>query len=426
MPVPLALASTVHGALYGLFPIGWIVVAAVFLYRITVESGQFEIIKDSIASITEDPPPAGTAHRLQLRRVPRRRRRLRHARRHLGGDAGRPRLRPTPRRRTLPDRQHRPRRLRCHRHADHRGGPGDRPRQRDDLPDGRPSVAAPVAVRPPSGWSISCPAWRGVREVWPAELTAGGTFAVAQWYTSNHLGPQLPDILSSLCSIGGLVILLRVWKPKQIFRFEHESATAAATPAHSRAAVVAAWSPFIVLTLLVGNWGIKPVKTLLDGRHRHGADAVRRPRDRSPGHRPGDRGDLHDELAVGHRKRHPHCRDGVGVHGADVAGHRGSSVRQDTPFAGRTAGHSGRRTRIRLYRQLVGHDHDDGDGAGEYGDALSAVLAAARMAGRVHDRLGHVGQRRVRSSADGLRRRLGVNPVLAIAGEFGRWLSRAR
>jgi lactate permease len=54
MPLALAAASTLEGALYGLFPIGWIVVAAVFLYNITVVSGQFTVIKDSIASVTED------------------------------------------------------------------------------------------------------------------------------------------------------------------------------------------------------------------------------------------------------------------------------------------------------------------------------------------------------------------------------------
>ena len=51
---PLAIAATLHGALYGLFPIGWIVVAAVFLYRVTVETGQFEVIRGSIASLTDD------------------------------------------------------------------------------------------------------------------------------------------------------------------------------------------------------------------------------------------------------------------------------------------------------------------------------------------------------------------------------------
>ena len=54
MPVKLALLSTAHGAMYGLFPICWIVIAAVFLYNITVKSGQFEIIKHFMASITSD------------------------------------------------------------------------------------------------------------------------------------------------------------------------------------------------------------------------------------------------------------------------------------------------------------------------------------------------------------------------------------
>src|SRR5688500_16780577 len=54
MPVKLALLSTANGALYGLFPICWIVITAVFLFNITVKSGQFEIIKHFMASITSD------------------------------------------------------------------------------------------------------------------------------------------------------------------------------------------------------------------------------------------------------------------------------------------------------------------------------------------------------------------------------------
>jgi lactate permease len=54
MPVKLALLSTANGALYGLFPICWIIITAVFLFNITVESGQFEIIKHFMASITSD------------------------------------------------------------------------------------------------------------------------------------------------------------------------------------------------------------------------------------------------------------------------------------------------------------------------------------------------------------------------------------
>ena len=54
MPVKLAVLSTLHGALYGLFPICWIIIGAVFLYNITVQSGQFEIIRDFMATITPD------------------------------------------------------------------------------------------------------------------------------------------------------------------------------------------------------------------------------------------------------------------------------------------------------------------------------------------------------------------------------------
>ena len=54
MPLKLAVASTVHGALYGLFPICWVIIGAVFLYNVTVKSGQFEIIKNFMASITPD------------------------------------------------------------------------------------------------------------------------------------------------------------------------------------------------------------------------------------------------------------------------------------------------------------------------------------------------------------------------------------
>ena len=54
MPAKLALLSTLHGALYGIFPICWIIIGAVFLYNVTVKSGQFEIIKNFMASITPD------------------------------------------------------------------------------------------------------------------------------------------------------------------------------------------------------------------------------------------------------------------------------------------------------------------------------------------------------------------------------------
>jgi lactate permease len=63
MPPHLAALAAMQGALYGLFPIGWIVLAAVILYQVTVRTGQFDVLKQSVASLTEDPAYAGAAQR---------------------------------------------------------------------------------------------------------------------------------------------------------------------------------------------------------------------------------------------------------------------------------------------------------------------------------------------------------------------------
>src|SRR5919197_1092054 len=55
MPIPAALATAIYGAAYGLFPICWIIVTAIFLYSLTVETGQFEIVKASVAALSDDP-----------------------------------------------------------------------------------------------------------------------------------------------------------------------------------------------------------------------------------------------------------------------------------------------------------------------------------------------------------------------------------
>jgi lactate permease len=265
MPAPLAVASTLHGALYGLFPIGWIVIAAVFLYRITVESGQFNAIRDSIASLTAD-------RRLQALLI------AFSFGAFLEGCAGFG----TP----------------VAISAAMLAGLGFEPLYAAGLcliantaPVAFGSIGTPIIVagqvtgidaaliskmvgRQLPLLSLVVPLWlvytmsgrKGVREVWPAALVAGGTFAVAQWWSSNFLGPLLPDIISSLVSILSLVLFLRVWKPANVFRFEHETGKAEAVGSRALDArtIAWAWSPFVVLTILVGNWGIKPVKAMLD------------------------------------------------------------------------------------------------------------------------------------------------------------------
>jgi lactate permease len=262
MPAPLALAATVHGALYGLFPIGWIVIAAVFLYRVTVDSGQFDVIKRSIASLTDD-------RRLQALLI------AFSFGAFLEGAAGFG----TP----------------VAISAAMLVGLGFKPLYAAGIcliantaPVAFGAIGTPIVVagqvtgiddlliaqmvgRQLPFLSVLVPCWlvfimagwKGFVEVWPAALVSGGSFALAQWWTSNYVGPLLPDILSSLVSIACLVAFLRVWKPRRIFRFEGEDDAAAGAPLAGRD-VLRAWSPFIVLTALVGSWGIKPVKALLD------------------------------------------------------------------------------------------------------------------------------------------------------------------
>src|SRR5690606_31041664 len=108
----------------------------------------------------------------------------------------------------------------------------------------------------------------GVRkaiDVLPAILVSGGAFAGLQWLTSNFLGPTLPDIISGIGSIVALIVFLKFWKPKQIWRFKDESMPVERTAiSYSAAQVFRAWSPFILLTVMMLGWGIEPIKDVLD------------------------------------------------------------------------------------------------------------------------------------------------------------------
>ena len=106
--------------------------------------------------------------------------------------------------------------------------------------------------------------WRGLKDVWPAALVSGGTFAVVQFLTSNLLGPMLPDILSSTASIVALVLLLRRWHPARSFRFAHEPPAAPRPSPPAARDAIRAWTPFVLLTLLVSDWGVRSVQAVMD------------------------------------------------------------------------------------------------------------------------------------------------------------------
>ncbi|MFZ5642810.1 MAG: L-lactate permease [Bacillota bacterium] len=263
MPAQYAIMSTLYGAMFGLFPIGWIVVTVVFLYNLTVKTGQFEIIKDSIASITED-------RRLQALLI------AFSFGAFLEGAAGFG----TPVAIT----------------GAMLVGLGFNPLYAAGIcliantaPVAWGAIGIPIitagAITGLDAMSISqmtgrqlpllslfvpfwlifiMSGWKGAKEVMPAILVSGGSFAVMQWFSSNYLSPMLPDIMSSLTSMICLVLFLRVWKPQNTWRFADEPPVTMTIKQHSSGAILKAWSPFIILTMLIGDWGLRPVKALLD------------------------------------------------------------------------------------------------------------------------------------------------------------------
>jgi lactate permease len=264
MPVKLSLLSTLHGALYGFFPICWIIIGAVFLYNVTVKSGQFEIIKSFMTSITSD-------RRLQALLI------AFSFGSFLEGAAG-------------------------------MGAPvaitaamlvgmGFNPLYAAGIcliantaPVAFGSVGVPITIAsqisgiPEMGISqmvgrtlpiiaifipfylvILMAGFKRSLEVLPAMLISGLVFAVVQWGVSNYLGPMLPSLLAGLTSIVCLIVFLRFWKPKAIWRFSDEpNVSKDDQPKYTAGQIVRAWSPFLIMTVLIVLWGLQPVKTALN------------------------------------------------------------------------------------------------------------------------------------------------------------------
>lgn len=285
MPAERAFASAAYGFAYGLWPIAWIIVTAVFLYKIVVKSGQFDVIRSSIVALTDD-------QRLQMLLIGF------SFGAFLEGAAG-------------------------------FGAPvaitaallvglGFNPLYAaglcliaDTAPVafgalGIPVIVAgqvsgldPMAVGAMAGrqlpfLSFFLPFWlvfvmdgvKGVRETWPAALVAGGSFALVQFFTSNYIGPELPDVTSALASLVALASFLKVWRPlraREAARAQRlvsagggalalggmpgglggARATGGREPSpYSFAQIARAWSPFIVLTVMVTIWSMKPFKAL--------------------------------------------------------------------------------------------------------------------------------------------------------------------
>lgn len=274
MPAKMAFAAAGYGFAYGLWPIAWIIITAVFLYKLTVKSGQFEVIRSSVLSITDD-------KRLQVLLIGF------SFGAFLEGAAG-------------------------------FGAPvaitgallvglGFNPLYAAGLcliantaPVAFGALGVPILVagqvtgidpfkigamagRQLPLLSIIVPfwlvaimdGWKGIKETWPAALVAGTSFAVTQYFTSNYIGPELPDITSALVSIVSLTLFLKVWQPKGAESTEIVGTVGGAavlggfggmrstTPSpYSFGEIIKAWSPFLILTVLVTIWTLKPFKAM--------------------------------------------------------------------------------------------------------------------------------------------------------------------
>lgn len=260
MPITTALAAAADGFCFGLWPIAWIIIAAVFLYKLTVKTGQFEIIRSSIVSLTED-------QRLQMLLIGF------SFGAFLEGAAG-------------------------------FGAPvaitsallaglGFNPLYAAGLcliantaPVAFGAMGIPILVgaqvagvdafrmgaeagRILAVMTLLVPfwviflmdGWKGIKETWPAVLVAAVTFDIGQLLASNFIGYELPAILGSIFSLVGTAVFLKFWKPKNIFRFkEDKSAVSAKT--YSGGEIFMAWSPYIILTIAVVLWNLPFFKVL--------------------------------------------------------------------------------------------------------------------------------------------------------------------
>jgi lactate permease len=266
MPLPLVLLSTLYGAAFGVFPIAWIVFSSIMLYRLAVDAGKFEIIKDSVGGLTDD-------RRLQALFI------AFSFGAFIEGAAG-------------------------------FGAPvavsgamlaglGFSPFYAAGIcllantaPVAFGSIGIPVItlanvtglpVMPLSAMvgrlsamiSIIIPTYlmvvmvgrRRALEVLPAIVACGVSFAGMQFFVSNYMGPELTDILSSLTCIFVMVIVLKAWKPKATMRQEDDASLGAA-PAkpkhHTAGEVFMAWVPYLMLVLFVLVFGEPSVKAALD------------------------------------------------------------------------------------------------------------------------------------------------------------------
>jgi lactate permease len=262
MPLTLTLASAGYGAAFGLFPIGWIILNAIFIYNLTVETGQFAVLQKQVSTMSGDrriqalliafsfgafiegaagfgaPVAISGALLIGLGFKP-----LEAAKLALIGN-------------TAPVAY---------------GALGTPIITLARITDLDVQLLSSMAGRQLPFFSLLVPfwliaaqsGWRGMVAVWPACLVAGGSFGIAQFLVSNYVGPMLVDIIAAIVSMASLVLLMKFWKPKDTQEIPLAKETAQ-TATLAGAPVWKAWLPWVLLCIFVFLWGLPVIKKSLN------------------------------------------------------------------------------------------------------------------------------------------------------------------
>jgi len=277
MPADAALAAAVTGGCFGLFPIGWIIIGAMFLFRLSVEAGALEVMKRSVTSLSAD-------HRLQALLIAFSFGAFLEGAAGFGAPvaisaallvgAGFPALEAA----CLA--------LVANTAPVAFGALGTPIITLAKVTGLDEQAISALAGRQLPFFSLIVPAWmvcmmggwRSLVGVWPAVLVCGVSFALVQFVVSNLLGAALVDVAGGIVSLVSLAVFLRWWRPRTIWRHDgdvHALATAAAVQKEVQkdssttdppARIAWAWAPWAVLSLAVLGWGLPPVKAALEGR----------------------------------------------------------------------------------------------------------------------------------------------------------------
>jgi lactate permease len=266
MPYPQAFAAVAYGAAYGLLPIGWIIINVIFLYQLANRKGAFSILQDNLTAITQD-------RRLQLLLI------SFCFGAFFEGAAGFG----TPVAIT----------------ASMLIGLGFSPLAASGLsliantaPVPFAALGTPIlALQAVTGFDLrilssviawqllifdviipfwliwAFAGWKRMLEIWPALLVAGASFGITQIVVATLHGPWLVTIIGSLVSIASLVVFLRRWKPKHIYRFEAdpENGHEINPDKYTTRQTWQAWMPWVILSVMIFLWGLPDVKNWLDG-----------------------------------------------------------------------------------------------------------------------------------------------------------------